>query len=211
MKLRLLEILPYKPDEQKNRKLMFESAFITYRALKKINSENFFDVWRINIMCDEVDCDNNIIEQEGILNVHVEFDTRYFSMTYNEKVRYLINLLKAGLTRVFEFKGWDMEIVQNVISDIPADIRENIWYPKLRCSANGYRAKVKCIHSMYDAKIIIEVFQGRKLIKESLPYITYPEIYHLTYTMGRLAYNEDDKTFALYSSINDSTITSVKV
>ena len=212
MSLRLLEIV--RDDcinRYENRNLMFESAFITFRAVKKLASERFIDVSRINIICDDVDCDNEITEFDKILDVHVGFDNRYFTMTHNEKTEYLIRILETGLLRVFEFKGWDTAVVRNVIADIPTDILENIWYSRLRCSAEGYRTKVKCIHSMYEAKIIIELYRGRKLIKESIPFITYPEIFHLTYTMGSLEYIEEKRMFVLYSSIREKPVASVRV
>lgn len=212
MGLRLLEILHGDDiDLRKNGHLMFESAFITFRAMKILASERFIDVSRINIICDDVGCDNKITECDKIIDVHVGFDDRYFSMTDEEKVKYLIAILETGLLKVFEFKGWDKEIARSVIADIPVDARENVWYSKLRCSADCYRTKVKCIHSMYEAKIIIEVYKGRKLIRESLPFITYPEIFHLTYTMGRLEYNEEKRMFVLYSSIREKPIATVRV
>lgn len=213
MKLDMLDILyggTIHHNKEKNRQVRSESSFLTQYVLGLLSLENFFDVRRINIYFDRGDRNEGVLEIDRVLMVSTTFDDSYFSLNESEKIRFLIEMLRVGLKEAFSYKQWDYSVVERILDNIPHNFCKNVFYTKLRCYANGYRAKVKCIQTMYDAKFIIEVYKGRKFIKQSLPYITKPDSFLFTTKIEKLLYDES-KGFVLKSNTYDQCLASVRV
>ena len=199
-------------EREKNGQIMRESSYITEYVLQRLSKENFFDVRSIFFHFARWDSHGKeITEFEKIMEVATPFGDEYFDLDRTERVKFFIEMLRYGFKKVFLYKGWDYAVVSDILDGIPDDFCENVFYSRLRCSANGYRAKVKCIHTMYEAKWIIEVYKGRTLIKESLPYIMgNPDAFRFGFYVKKLIYDEH-KGFVLMSDIRKMCLASVKI
>lgn len=197
---------------QRECRIMRETSFITEYVLQKLSKENFFDVRSIFFYFARWDSrGKEITEYDKIMWVATPFGDEYFDLGRTERVKFIVEMLRYGFKKVFSYKGWDYAVVGDILDGIPDDFCENVFYSRQRCSANGYRAKVKCIHTMYEAKWIIEVYKGRKLIKESLPYIMgRPDAFMFGFYIKRLTYDEK-YGFSLSCDLMKMRLTSVKI
>lgn len=199
-------------EREKNGRIMRESSYITEYVLQMLSKENFFDVRSIFFHFSRWDSHGReIFEFERIMEVATPFGDEYFDLDRTERVKFIVEMLRYGFKKVFSYKGWDYAVVGDILDGIPDDFCENVFYSGLRCSANGYRARVRCIHTMYEAKWIIEVYKGRTLIKESLPYVMgNPDAFRFRFYIKRLIYDEH-KGFILMSDIRRTCLASVRI
>ncbi len=196
----------YSPEENRHygRILQNESAYLTESICRAMNNDKFkFDCRRINLMC----CSKNrirpgVISSDHILFYDFPFDTSYFFMTFTEKKKYLLEIIRVSLLAICDYKEWDFSLFEKHIKLLESCNFQSEFYiaSKDLCRNGDYTAKVYAVQSMQEMRLFVDFFKKRTFLQRK-PLIIMSETRSIRYNwdINHMKWI-DNKTVAVYNA-----------
>ncbi|OPH58088.1 hypothetical protein BC351_24390 [Paenibacillus ferrarius] len=126
------------------------------------------DYWKVLIECVDTITDSRVRNLLGVCTVQVELDIEeYFHLSNCEKKRIVLGLLKSGIEKIVEAKGWDYTPFDKAYNNIVMNNYTNtwIWKKPKKSPDKKYSAEVFCEHEVgsFDISIIIKSKNGNEM------------------------------------------------
>lgn len=194
----------FSPEENRHygRILENESAYLTESICRAMNNEKFkFDCRRINLMC----CNKNrirpgVISSDRILFYDVPFDTSYFLMTFTDKQKYLLEIIREGLRTICDFIEWDFSLFDKHIKVLEDCNFQAEFYIANICRNGDYSAKVYAVQSMHEIRLFVDFFRKRTFLqRKSLVTMSETRSMRYGWDINHIKWI-DHKTVAVYNA-----------
>lgn len=184
-------------------RLMRESTFICEHLERELKKRKIkYGCSRLNFNCkDNGNIREGFAKCEGLGQVDIPFDIKYYSMDKGEKISYICYLLICGFEKYCNLCNMDITPVKEILAEMKERNYLVDFYALKPCRRGDYTAKLYCIQDMENANFYVELYQKGKLIKQIPFYKTLPGYLGYFSDLGKLEWLDDD-TVCLYSHPN---------
>ncbi|QFG00321.1 hypothetical protein PB01_16720 [Psychrobacillus glaciei] len=128
--------------------------------------------WKLLVECVERIVDERVIG-EDICIVQVELNIeRYFQLSNIEKKKLILKLLKNGIEKIIDEKGWNKQLFESAYQQVIDCnyINERIWKQPKKSPNRKHIAEVFCEHDIdkFEISIIVKNNEGEVVKREKL-------------------------------------------
>lgn len=180
-------------DKHYTQQLIRESSFITEHLVRGSQNQSSFPCSRINFIC----CSTNLREGTrnygGISEIDVLFDPTYFSLSAEQKERYLFDFLYSSMFRFCKFSKLNFSHFQDLFQEIKNNNYSSHFYTKLESQYNGIHARLFGVQQMDKLLFYLE-FSGRNRKPTTMfLFDSKPNAFDYDRCLGRLEWQESQK------------------
>ena len=153
--------------------------------------------WRILVKCTKEITRNEYLDLLGVYEIQIQRNAyEFFDLSEIDKKKYALEVLKEGVDKVIEQKGWDSEPFEKAYHGvIDANYINNwTWRKKATSPSKQYKAEVFCEHEIEAFHINLVIRNKKKeAVKRKRIITSRPTEFAFAQYFGRLAWESDNR------------------